>query len=277
MFIDTSVPKNWNPFRMIALLGLWLAALIVVALLAGGCGSPTPPQTNGSIMLTWSIIDQDHQPATCADVSARAVALQLRNRASGAIVATALSCAVSPGTAQVPAGSYDIDIALRDGEGGTLATAPRQAGVVVVANQSKQLAPVTFVASTAGGLAISLNAQSTIANCRTVTAGGAGISGITIALERIAPGQPRCTAATFIRRIGTQEVGTYVANDCAGPAVGACIERTETLGASVPAGTYLMHVIGKIAARDCWRADATLTVTAGKTLTATVDLVRQPC
>jgi hypothetical protein len=277
MPIDTSVPKNWTPFRAVAALALWIVALATLALLASGCGGGSPPpSTNGSITLTWTITDKDHQPATCTEVSARSVALRLRNRASGAIVATAFPCGASPATAQVPAAIYDIDIALRASDGTTVATVPAQTGAVVAANRIKRLTPVTFVASTEGGLAISLTIPSSSSNCGSPTAGGAGITGSSIALERIAPGPARCQPVTFIRRIGAQQVGTYVANDCSRPAVGTCIERTETLTTTVPAGTYVIHVVGKAAARDCWKADATLTVTAGKPLPSTASLVRQP-
>jgi len=278
MFFDTSTRTNWTPFRMLALLGLWLAALVTLAVVAGGCGARRPqPTQDGSITLTWSIIDEDHQPTTCANASARVVALQLRDRVSGAITALAFPCPSSPGTAPVPAGAYDVDVVLHDGAGRTLATAPAQPGIVVATGQITRLAPVTFLASTKGSVALSIDAQSTTANCRTVTAGGAGISGSTIALERIDPGPGSCASVTFVRKIGTQEMGTYVANDCSAPPVATCIERNETLTANLPAGAYVMHVIGKIAANSCWKADAKLTVTAGQTLTTRVTLVRQPC
>src|SRR5262249_45356003 len=122
MSLDTSLPKNWTPFRILVVLGLWLAALFALGFVASGCGGRRPPpMTNGSITLAWSIVDQDHQPTACAAVSARVVALQLRSRASGAITAVPFPCAASPGTAQVAAGGYDIDIALRDADGRTLA------------------------------------------------------------------------------------------------------------------------------------------------------------
>ena len=279
MSIDTSSTKHWTPFRMLALLGLWLAALATLAFVADGCGSrrPPPPMTDGSITLTWSIFGQDHQPTTCAGVSARVVALQLHNRATGAIVSTTFACPASPGTAQMPAGAYDIDIALRDAGGRTLATAAAQMGVVVTANQITRLTPVTFIVNTQGGLAISLEAESRLSNCRKVLSDGAGISGNTLALERIEPGPARCEQVTFVRTIGAQEVGTYVANDCSAPPVSTCIERTETLTASLPAGTYVINVVGKIATSDCWKGDAKLMITAGETLTTVVKLARQPC
>jgi hypothetical protein len=176
----------------------------------------------------------------------------------------------------VPAGVYDVAFALTAADGTTLATAPEQAGVAVVAKQIQRLAPVTFSASTQGGMVIAIAALLSSTNCQSPAVNGAGITGTTIALERIDPGHEGCVPTTFVRRIGTQEVGTYIANNCSSPPVGACVERTETLTASVPAGNYRMRVVGKLAARDCWKAEATLTVTVTRPLTTTLNLVRQP-
>src|SRR5215831_21351706 len=130
MCIDTNAPKNWNPFPVLALLVAWLVVLATLSFIATSCNGNAPkPPIHGSITLTWSITDLNHQPVTCAQVSARSVALRLRDRANGTLTAAVLPCDASPGTAQVPAGTYDIAFALTASDGTTLATAPAQRGV----------------------------------------------------------------------------------------------------------------------------------------------------
>jgi hypothetical protein len=278
MCIDTNTSKNWNPLPVLAVLVVWLVVLTTLAFAASSCGgnSPPPPPTSGSVTLTWSITDLNHRPATCGQVSARSVALRLRNRASGVVTATVFPCEASPGTARVPVGTYDAAFALTAANGSTLATAPPQTGVTVAANQTKRLTPVTFSASTQGGLAITIVAPPNASNCKPPADGGAGITGNTIAIQGLDRGHEGCLPTSFVRRIGARQVGTYVANDCSSPPIASCIERTETLSASVPAGNYLIHLVGKVATRDCWKADATVTVLVGKPSPMTIQLVRQP-
>jgi hypothetical protein len=109
-------------------------------------------------------------------------------------------------------------------------------------------------------------------NCQAPAAGGAGITGNTITLERAGGGG--CAAVTFTRRRGTELLGTYTV-DCSAPAVGACIEKTETLTTTLEPGVYLVRARGKLAALDCWARDDTLNVPiAGGTVSRTLGLVR---
>lgn len=272
MCIDTNAPKHWNPYRALAITGAWLVLVVLAAvMISNGCGSTPPAPTTGSISLAWSITDLGGKPATCAQVAGRSVALRLRDRASGHVVATAFPCETTPGTAQVAAGTYDVVIELHAADGTTLATAPDQAGARIMAGQVARLLPVRFAASTQGSLVVSIATPATT-NCQPVEAGGAGITGTSVTLERTGSG---CAAVTFIRMLGSTPRGTYTVN-CSSPLIAACVENTETLTTSVEPGTYLLHVRGKLGTLDCWQRDDTLVIPPpGKPLTHTVGLMRQ--
>lgn len=272
MRIDSNPYQNWNPYRALAITAVWLVMVVLIAL-TGGCGNDTPPSpTNGSISLAWSITDPTGRPETCAQVGARSVALRLRNRAGGDVVATAFPCERSPGTAQVAAGVYDISIELHAPDGTSLATAPAQTGVNIAAGRVKTLTPVTFAVSTQGTMVLSISTSAT-SNCQATSAGGAGITATTLTLEANA-GQGGCEAATFVRARGTTQLGTYTVN-CSSPQVAPCIEKNETLTTSLPPGNYLVHVRGKIGTTDCWQRDDILVVPPpGKPLIRTLGLMQ---
>jgi len=273
MFLDTSANKNWNPFHALALMCVWLVLVVLVAFAIGsGCGGGSPaPSTPGSISLAWSITDLDGQSIACAQVNARSVALRLRNRASGNVVATAFPCQSSPSTTQLAAGAYDITLELHAADGTRLATAPDQTDVTIVGGQLKRLTPVTFAASTKGSLVISVATPATT-NCQPVGVNGAGITGTTITLERADGG---CAAVTFVRSVGSTQRGTYTVN-CSSPSVAACIEKNETLTTSLASGTYRIHVRGKLGTIDCWQRDDALEVPPpGKPLVRTLGLAHQ--
>jgi len=267
--LSTSTSKTWIPYHALAVMGVWLALVMLIAFWICSCGGGTPPPAaNGSISLAWSLIDSSRRPATCAQVGARSVALRLRNRAGGDIVATAFPCEASPGTAQVAAGVYDVAIELHAPDGTTLATAPAQTSVGIVAGRVKTLTPVIFAVSTQGTMVLSIATPATT-NCQSPSAGGAGITATTLTLEANAGG---CAAVTFVRARGTTQVGTYTV-DCSSPQIARCIEKDETLTTSLAAGTYLVHARGKIGAIDCWQRDDTLVVPPpGKPLIHTLGL-----
>jgi hypothetical protein len=257
---------------VLTILGCWLLVIIAFTFaIASGCGNPPPP-TNGSITLTWSILDSKQQPTTCAQVSARSVALRLRDRVSGAIVATAFPCEASPRTLQVAAGTYDVAIELHAADGSKLATAPDHIGVAIRAGQITRLAPVTFTASTDSSLVLTI-ATSTASNCQSAANNGAEITSTVLTLLHTGGG---CAPVTFIRRRGVVELGSYTVS-CSAPQVGACIERDETLTTSLESGQYTIHVTGKVGGFDCWRRDDTFTVPppGGKPLVHPVGLQRQ--
>lgn len=260
--IDTNVPERWNPFRMLAFggMGLVLFAAAVLALI-GACTAGSPPQpTTGTVSLAWSIFDATTQPATCDQVSARSVALQLRPRAGGNAIAAAMPCAPGAGTAPVAPGIYDIAIELHAADGIRLASAQDQTSITITAGQTTPLTAARFAANMTFRLVASI-AASTRTNCQSTTSGGAGITGTSVTLERTDPGREGCAAVTFSRAQGDTQGGTYTVN-CSVPAVTTCIENNETLTASVPPGTYQIHVRGKRGAFDCWQANDKLTVAA---------------
>ena len=256
MRIDSNPYENWNPYRVLAITAVWLVMVVLIALTGGSCGSGTPPSpTNGSISLAWSITDPNGQPSTCAQAGARSVALRLRNRAGGDVVATAFPCERSPGTAQVAAGVYDISIELHTPDGTSLATAPAQTGVSIVAGRVKTLTPVTFAVSTQGTMVLSI-ATSATSNCQATSSGGAGITATTLTLQHTGDG---CAPVTFVRRRGTEQRGTYTVV-CSSPNVAPCIEKDETLTTNLDAGSYTIRVRGKTGAIDCWQRDDILVV-----------------
>jgi len=269
----TSTSKSWIPYHALAVMGVWLALVMLIAFSICSCGGGTPPPpVNGSISLAWSLTDSTGRPATCAQVGARSVALRLRNRAGGDVVATAFPCEASPGTAQVATGVYDVAVELHSSDGTSLATAPAQTGVSIVAGRVKTLTPVTFTVSTQGTMVLSL-ATSATTNCQPTSAGGAGVTATTLTLEANA-GKGGCAAVRFVRARGTTVLGTYTVN-CSSPQIARCIEKDETLTTSLAPGTYLVHARGKIGAIDCWQRDDTLVVPPpGKPLIHTVGLTR---
>lgn len=269
MSIKQSINNHWHK---LTLASTWfiLAGLIVFGG-SGGCGGCPNPPTPGSLSLAWSITDLDGQPTACTQVNAQTVALQLRNRADGKVIAAAFPCANSPSTTQLAAGTYDVAMELHGADGTKLATVPDQRGVAITSGQTTRLVPVTFAVSTQGSLVLSLATPATT-NCQSVRGNGAGITGTTITLVRAAGG---CAPVTFVRSLGTTQQGTYTVN-CSSPAVAVCVENNETLSTSLAAGTYTIHVRGKIGAIDCWQSDESLVVPPpGKPLIRTLDLVHQ--
>jgi hypothetical protein len=271
MCIDTTTAKIWKPYCALAITGVWvmLVALIVFALGSGcGGGSPPPPAT-GSLSLAWSITHPDGHAVTCADVNARSVALRLLPRAGGDVIATALPCTASPGTAQVAPGVYDVTIELHAANGAKLATAPLQTGVAIVAGRVKTLTPVTFSADPKGILVVSI-ATPRATNCGSTMTGGAGITGTVLTLGFAVGG---CAPVTFTRMLGNTPRGTYDVR-CSEPRIATCVENNETLTTSLAPGDYIIRVRGKLGAADCWQRDDTLTVLGpGQPVTHAVGLV----
>ena len=114
MCIDTNTAERWDPYRVLIFRGMWLALLVaVVFALTGACtGGNPPPPPSGTISLAWSIFDSTTQPATCDQVGARSVALRLRPRAGGSVIATAMPCAPGSGAAQVAAVVHNLSTAI---------------------------------------------------------------------------------------------------------------------------------------------------------------------
>ena len=177
----------------------------------------------------------------------------------------------SPGTSQaVPAATYDITIRLQAADGTTLATAVGRTNVAIAVGPATVLAPVVFLATTKGGLVLSLAAAGAASNCGSR---GAGITGVFITL--VGSGGS-CAAVTFLRSRGTTPLGTYTV-DCGSPRLGSCIEADETL--TVPQlepDTYKVQVRANVGGLDCWHNDDVLEVPLRPSpLVRTLTLVRQ--
>jgi len=272
---------HWNPFRMLVVLALWLIALAAMAFLAGGCGNPPsanrnpapvisdPSPASGAISLSWSIIDTNQRLIFCEQANARSVAFRLRNRATGAMVFTAVPCANSPATVTVPAASYDVVTELHDPDGTALATAPPQVPITVAVNRTTPLLPVVFLPNTFGTLVLRIDSE-LVNNCSLINTN-------TIVVRHDGA-RTDCAPTVFIIRAGfsaSQEVGQYTAYDCANPALTLCIESNRRLSTSLPAGFYVVHVVGKRGALGCFAGAASVTIVAGQTIMTNVFLVAQ--
>jgi hypothetical protein len=243
-----------------------LAALVCVT----GCPAPPPP-ANGSISVAWSIQSPGGLAISCEQAGARSAALRLRNRASGAVVATAFPCPNSPGTAPIAPGLYDVSFLLNASDGTLLGTAPDQMGVSIVSGRHTQLPPVTFTLGVTPKSTLVLRvATGAPTNCAPTSAGGAGITGNTIFLARVEGG---CAPVVFTRQRGAEQRGTYEVN-CSSPQIAPCIEKDETLTTTLDRGSYILRARGKIGVLECWVRDDTLDIPVGGAVTRTLGLQR---
>lgn len=229
---------------------------------AGGfdAGLPDTP-AGGTFSLAWSLID-DSGTASCTDVAAccnkldpnATVVVQASRVGTSGV--ELFSCKSVQGTsiAAFAPGVYNVTYALRIPVGNqnvTIATATPQNGVMIESGSSVALAPIAFHVNLTGGLALMLQAGAAgTKNCT----GGAGISGFTISLEHAGgPGDDGCEPVVFLRSAG----GSFTADSCTSPAIGPCIESSETLTvATLPSGPYQIHVRGKNnGTQECWTND----------------------
>jgi hypothetical protein len=240
------------------------AGLIALATWSGceGCdgggfdaGGPDLGAAVGRFSLSWSVIDQtSSQPVNCDQLDPNAtVFVEAVREGTGAV--ESFACRNLQGTSMTPLfpGTYSFSYELHVG-GATIATASGPSGVVIGPGQQVQLAPITFQIDATGRLELRLRAGAS-GNC----IGGAGIAAFTLSLQHAgAPGDTGCAPVVFVLSGG----GMYNANDCSAPSPTRCIAADETLTvASLPAGTYQIHVRGKEGATlDCWFNDDVLHV-----------------
>lgn len=237
------------------------AGLIALATWSGceGCsgvgfdaGGPDLGAAEGRFSLRWSVIDRaTRQPLNCDQLDLNAtVFVQVVRDGAGAT--ESFACRNLQGTSMTPLfpGTYSFRYELHVG-GATIATASGPSGVVIGSGQQVELAPITFQVDASGRLELKLRA-SAAGNC----AGGAAITGFALSLQHAgAPGDTGCAPVVFVLSGG----GTYRATDCSAPAVTRCIAADETLTvASLPAGSYQIHVRGKKGTLDCWVNDDVL-------------------
>lgn len=240
-----------------------LIALAIVLTTGAGCedcngggfdaGGPDLGAAVGRFSLSWSVIDQASDlPVNCDQLDPNAtVFVEAVRDGTGAV--ESFACRNLQGTSMTPlfAGTYSFSYELHVG-GATIATASGPSGVAIGPGQQIQLAPITFQVDASGRLELQLRAGAS-GNC----AGGA-ITGFALSLQHAGgPGDTGCAPVVFVLSGG----GTYNASDCSAPAVTRCIAADETLTvASLPAGTYQIHVRGKKGPLDCWFNDDVLRV-----------------
>lgn len=132
------------------------AVLLILLACAGACGGDddAPPDANltpdarpprGTVSLEWTIT-QGGDPATCGDVGASQVTLELVPQGAGAGSPESFNCAAGAGTTiEIAVGTYDVGIDLVNGGGESLLAAPLvQNGVEVTENNDTPLDPVVF-------------------------------------------------------------------------------------------------------------------------------------
>ena len=251
----------------------------LLALTAIGCSGgpgfvdapPEAPAPGGTFTLAWQVTDVIGTPIDCAPIGATNVAIELVSHQSGNGFSDSFSCASGTGISrELDAGSYDVLYTL-EGKSGTLASGIQQVNQPIVGEQTTTLDKVTFAVDDKGALALHMNSLKTGGNCGTIAKMGAGITGVTIALQH-SPGG--CEPLTLTIGPGaTQPGGTYVIN-CASPVVAPCIENDQALTANkVPADHYQIKIRGKIGATDCWANDDQFDVPPlGKTYSQTLNL-----
>jgi len=240
-----------------------LRALTLTAGLLGlaggaGCGScndggfdaavPDGRPAGGTFSLGWTLSDQSSgQPVTCDKLDPNATVFVTASReGTGGLESFSCKNMQATSAGRFAPGLYNFTFELHipapDGQVQTIATAPAQSAVAIPSGRDVALAPVAFQVNATGALQIRLLAGAG-ANCP-------GISGFAISLEHAGgPGDTGCAPVVFTLSGG----GTYNANNCSAPAVGRCIESSETLSvASLPSGPYQIHVTGKKVTADCW-------------------------
>ncbi len=170
-----------------------------------------------------------------------------------------LPCAISSVTSPpIAAGAYIVTPELYSA-GEPLATAPNRSNVLVWSGTNTMMSPVEFIVNATGSLEISIQAIPANGNCQSIAQGGAGISSMTIAMTH----DQGCAPVTLTRMRGNAVIGQYAVN-CATPMVATCIESDEILITPVlPSGSYIIHVAGRILAKDCWHGDGPIQIPAG--------------
>lgn len=245
-----------------------LSAIVACATAIGcsgceGCGpDPTPDApieapARAQLSLTWRLVDPADQPLLCEQVGVQFVTLVLFHKKTGRTFSEPFDCFRHAATLELDQGEYTIRFDLSD-TFGTLLTRPAET-LLVAADSVKD---EKFVVGTTGSLALNVQATTmtgAIPNC----AGGAGITGMTIAINRA---NGTCYATQLQLEAPT---GTYQVN-CSSPVVESCLDATRRINVlDVPAGDYRIRVTGLVGPNACWTHDAVYRVRAnglGRTL-----------
>ncbi|HEX5060902.1 MAG TPA: hypothetical protein VFV99_16155 [Kofleriaceae bacterium] len=255
--------------------GLWFA----LAACGGGGGFPDAPESDsagptGTFSVTWSVVDQNSQPISCDTVSAQAMTVLAHNLAIEGGSTQIFSCNTGMGMSQgLAPGDYEMNFELSSGMFGALGMAAKQAPVAITANANLELAPVTFQVEAHGGIALKLATGKP--NCDAVSAGGAGITAMTITLNHNS--DLTCEPITLSISDGvTQPGGMYTIN-CTTPMTRVCIEENQTITAmGVPSDSYTIRVKGYVGANLCYlNADSIQVPPLNKLLLGTLNLGQQ--
>jgi hypothetical protein len=247
-----------------------LAMLLTIVGCGGGGGFIDAGPTGGTMTFSWKLVDANQQLLTCTQVGAENVNVTINDLSNGGSMIETFTCDSTVSTSLMMLdGTYSVDFALVT-NGTTLATGPSTSGIIL-ANGINVPVSSSFPVDATGGLNLLL-ATGAGGNCAAAP-GGAGITGIAIALEHNDTGP--CDTATFAIGAGaTQPAGSYTVN-CGAPTLGACIENDQPLTVSgLTSGRYTIQVTGDIGATACWSIHTSLQVpAAGGTLMQTLPLV----
>ena len=231
--------------------------------------APPPP---GQFTITWSLTDANGAPITCDEIGAISVTVSLRNRSVQGGFTEVFTCGTGMGTSErIVPGLYDLSFSLVGPGGdpmmdGLIVAATPQLGVQITSGAETALDPVRFAVQATGGVALTVDAPATGANCAPVAQQGAGITTMTLSLERGGVCQPV-----------TLMVGAtpYTVN-CTTPTPRACIENTETITATnLPSGNYTIRIRGSRGVDECFSNNDQLPVPPlGRTLTRALNLAQ---
>ncbi len=132
------------------------ALCLLLALGAAACGGDDEPAADanttpdarpprGTLSLSWTITDGG-DPATCADVGASQVTIELVRQGEGAGIPDSFNCTAGEAmTIEIAVGTYDVDVDLVDASLASLLDAKvMQNGVEVTENNDTALDPVVF-------------------------------------------------------------------------------------------------------------------------------------
>lgn len=229
--------------------------LVLLSACGDGGGFPdaavpdTPP--TGTFSLTWSVIDQNSAPLPCERIAAQTMTVLTHHTAFDGGSTQIFTCKEGTGSSQaVFAGPYEMNFEL-SGTFGLLDTGIPQTNVQVPAGGNVQLDPVTFQVEALGGVAFTLATGKPGGNCGAANAGGAGIDGVTITLDRNS--DLACAPITLTISQGATQPGGAYTIDCTTPVVRGCIEADQTLTATgIASDAYTIHVRGKVGTKDCY-------------------------
>ncbi len=256
--------------------------LFVVALLAscgnsGGFPDAAIPDTpaSGTFSLTWTVVDQNNAPLDCDRIASQSMTVLPHHKDFEGGNPQLFTCKGGMGTSQqVFGGLYDLNFEL-SGTFGLLARGATQFNVNIPAGTNTVLDPITFQVEAIGSLALNIASGATGGNCGAANAGGAGIDGFSITLNRNS--DVACAPLMLtIAQGATQPGGTYMI-DCTTPVVAPCIEADQTITASgISSDAYTIHIKGKVGQNDCYLNNDSIQVPPlQKTLTRVLNLAPQ--